>query len=501
MALEIKQQLKLSQQLIMTPQLQQAIKLLQLSRLELLENLHQELETNPILEEALSEEPEPTQIEKAPGEAETEPEDRQTEVTIGEQAFEGTDWDNYINDYYTPRSEDISEDRDQSSYENMVSKKTSLTDHLMWQLSLSNLTPEEEYVGSEIIGNLDVNGYLSASLEEISQSTHKEIALVEKVLMRIQEFDPLGVGSRDLKECLLIQAHYLKSQNPWVDSIIVDHLNSLETKNYQAIARTLQAPIEEIIQAIEIILHLDPKPGRAYSDEEPQYISPDIYVYKIGDEVHIVLNEDGLPRLRINSFYKQALDHRGSVSEATRDYIQEKLRSAIWLIKSIHQRQRTIYRVAESIFRFQREFLDQGVAYLKPLILRDVAEEVQMHESTISRVTTNKYVHTPQGIFELKFFFNSSVPGANGETVASESVKEKIRLLIAHEDPAHPLSDQELTEHLLKQSIYIARRTVAKYREALRVLPSNKRKNIPIQDWIRSQKMEVEKEKMTEKEE
>jgi RNA polymerase sigma-54 factor len=488
MALEIKQQLKLSQQLIMTPQLQQAIKLLQLSRLELLENLHQELETNPILEEALSEESEPTQIEKAPGEAETEPEDRQTEVTIGEQAFEGTDWDNYINDYYTPRSEDISEDHDQSSYENMVSKKTSLTDHLMWQLSLSNLTPEEEYVGSEIIGNLDVNGYLSASLEEISQSTHLEMSLAEKVLMRIQEFDPLGVGSRDLKECLLIQAHYLKSQNSWVDLIIQDHLNSLETKNYQAIARTLQAPIEEVIQAIEIILNLDPKPGRAYSDEEPQYISPDIYVYKIGDEVHIVLNEDGLPRLRINSFYKQALDHRGSVSEATRDYIQEKLRSAIWLIKSIHQRQRTIYRVAESIFKFQREFLDHGVAYLKPLILRDVAEEVQMHESTISRVTTNKYVHTPQGIFELKFFFNSSVPGANGETVAAESVKEKIRLLVAHEDPAHPLSDQELTERLLKENIYIARRTVAKYREALRVLPSNKRKNIPIQDWIRSQK-------------
>ena len=409
-------------------------------------------------------------------------------MTIGEQAFEGTDWDNYINDYYTPRSEDISEDHDQSSYENMVSKKTSLTDHLMWQLSLSNLTPEEENVGSEIIGNLDVNGYLTASLEEISQSTHQEVTLVEKVLMRIQEFDPLGVASRDLKECLLIQAHHLTNQNPWVDTIIQDHLNSLETKNYQVIARALQAPIEEIIQAIEIILHLDPKPGRAYSDEEPQYISPDIYVYKMGDEVHIVLNEDGLPRLRINSFYKQALDHRGSVSEATRDYIQEKLRSAIWLIKSIHQRQRTIYRVAESIFRFQREFLDHGVAYLKPLILRDVAEEVQMHESTISRVTTNKYVHTPQGIFELKFFFNSSVPGANGETVASESVKEKIRLLIAHEDPAHPLSDQELTERLLKENIYIARRTVAKYREALRVLPSNKRKNIPIQDWIRSQK-------------
>ena len=500
MALEIKQQLKLTQQLIMTPQLQQAIKLLQLSRLELQENLHQELEANPVLEEALSEELELTQIEKAPGEPETEPEDRQTEVTFGEQAFEGTDWDNYINDYYTPRSEDISEDHDQSSYENIVSKKTSLTDHLMWQLSLSNLTAEEETVGSEIIGNLDANGYLTASLEEISQGAQHEIPLVEKVLLRIQEFDPLGVASRDLKECLLIQVHHLNSQNPWVDLIILDHLNSLETKNYQAIARTLQAPIEEIIQAIEIILQLDPKPGRVYSDEEPQYISPDIYVYKIGEEVHIVLNEDGLPRLRINSFYKQALDQRGSVSAATRDYIHEKLRSAIWLIKSIHQRQRTIYRVAESIFRFQREFLDQGVAYLKPLILRDVAEEVEMHESTISRVTTNKYVHTPQGIFELKFFFNSSVPGANGETVASECVKEKIRVLVAHEDPAHPLSDQELTERLLKDKIYIARRTVAKYREALRVLPSNKRKNIPIQDWIRSQKMEVKKEKKAEKE-
>ncbi len=500
MALEIKQQLKLAQQLIMTPQLQQAIKLLQLSRLELLENLHQELEANPILEEALTEELEPTQIEKAPGEPETEPEDRQPEVTIGEQAFEGTDWDLYINDYYTPRSEDTFEDHDQSSYENIVSKKTSLTDHLMWQLSLSNLTSEEETVGSEIIGNLDVNGYLTASLEEISQSTHQEVTLAEKVLSRIQEFDPLGVGSRDLKECLLIQAHHLPNQNPWVDKIIRDHLNSLETKNYQVIARTLQAPIEEVFQAIDIILHLDPKPGRAYSDEESQYISPDIYVYKMGDEVHIVLNEDGLPRLKINSFYKQALDHRGSVSEATRDYIQEKLRSAIWLIKSIHQRQRTIYRVAECIFKFQREFLDHGVGALKPLILRDVAEEVQMHESTISRVTTNKYVHTPQGIFELKFFFNSSVPGANGESVASESVKEKIRLLIGQEDQAHPLSDQELTECLLKDNIFIARRTVAKYREALRVLPSNKRKNIPIQDWIRSQKTGVGREDKKEKE-
>jgi RNA polymerase sigma-54 factor len=490
MALEIKQQLKLSQQLIMTPQLQQAIKLLQLSRLELLENIHQELEANPVLEESLSEDLEPSLVEKSPGDGEVDMEDRQTEVTIGEQAFENMDWDNYLNDYYVPRSEDISEDRDVPSYENIVSKKTSLVDHLMWQLSLSNLTPPEEGVGSEIIGNLDVNGYLMASLEEITQSSGQEMAVVEKVLRRIQEFDPLGVASRDLRECLLIQTRHLGHLNPWVEGIIQDHLHSLETKNYHAIARALQAPIEEIIPAIEIILALDPKPGRPYSDEEAQYISPDIYVFKIGEEIHIVLNEDGLPRLRINAFYKQALSQRGAVSETTREYIQDKLRSAIWLIKSIHQRQRTIYRVAESIFKFQREFLDKGVSHLKPLILKDVAEEVQMHESTISRVTTNKYVHTPQGIFELKFFFNSSLSGANGESVGSESVKEKIRQLIAQEDPLHPLSDQELTEILLKDNINIARRTVAKYREALGALPSNKRKKIPMQHWLRSKKPE-----------
>ncbi len=488
MALEIKQQLKLSQQLIMTPQLQQAIKLLQLSRLELLDSLHQELEANPVLEESVTEDPEFSQADKLPGEPEAGEEDRRAEVTIGEQAFEEMDWDNYLNDYYSPRSEDISEDRDIPSYENMVSKKTSLVDHLMWQLSLSNLTTAEERIGSEIIGNLDVNGYLMSSLEEIAQSTGQELVLADKVLQRIQEFDPLGVASRDLKECLLIQARHLEGPIPWVESIIRDHLHSLETKNYHAIARALPAPMEEIIPAIEIILNLDPKPGRIYSDEEAHYISPDIYVYKIGDDVHIVLNEDGLPRLRINAFYKQALGKRGSVSESTREYIQEKLRSAIWLIKSIHQRQRTIYRVAEAIFKFQRDFLDHGVSHLKPLILKDVAEEVQMHESTISRVTTNKYVHTPQGIFELKFFFNSSISGAGGETVASESVKERIRHLIAQEDPSHPLSDQELTEILLKEDIQIARRTVAKYREALGALPSNKRKKIPMQDWIRPKK-------------
>jgi len=480
MALEIKQQLKLAQQLIMTPQLQQAIKLLQLSRLELLDTLHQEIEANPVLEEALAEEGDYGAGEQPPDEK-PEAEAPPKEMVLGDKALiNEVEWDNYVNEYYAPRSEEMSEERESQFFENIQSKKTSLSDHLLWQLSLSNFTSDEEKVGAEIIGNLDRNGYLTIPLEEIAQISGQELIFVEKVLQRIQEFDPLGVAARDLKECLLIQARYLCEARDLVERIIQDHLHHLESKNYLAVAKSLQRPVEEVLQAVQIILHLDPKPGRLYSDEEPQYISPDIFVYKNGEEVLIVLNDDGLPRLRINSFYKKALGNRQAVPDGTREYIQEKLRSAVWLIKSIHQRQRTIYRVTESIFKFQYDFLEGGVSCLKPLILKDVAEDVQMHESTISRVTTNKYVHTPQGIFELKYFFNSSIAGANGEHLASESVRDKIRHLISREDPTHPLSDQELTDLLWKEDIHIARRTVAKYREGLKVLPSNKRKKIPL---------------------
>ncbi|MCU0579729.1 MAG: RNA polymerase factor sigma-54 [Desulfobacterota bacterium] len=477
MALEIKQQLKLSQQLIMTPQLQQAIKLLQLSRLELLETLHQEIEANPILEESAGEEQEYGPSEGTSEEPAPEAEAPVGEVAISERALEDMDWDNYLNDYSSPRHEGGGEDRELPSFENILSRKTSLNDHLLWQLSLSNLSPEDQRIGEELIGNLDKNGYLTVTVDDIAAAVPADQARVAETLRRIQEFDPPGVAARDLKECLLIQARTLYGSPPWVEEILENHMGYLENKNYAGLAKVLQAPPEEIGQAVQLILHLDPKPGRAFSIEEPQYISPDIFVYKVGEEYIIVLNDDGLPRLRINSFYRQALSRKNDVPEGTRDYIQEKLRSALWLIKSIQQRQRTIYRVTESIFKFQRPFLDYGISHLKPLILRDVAEDVQMHESTISRVTTNKYVYTPQGIYELKYFFNSSLPGANGETVASESVKEKIRQLIAREDPRRPLSDQEITELLQKEKIHIARRTVAKYRELLTILPSSKRRN------------------------
>jgi RNA polymerase sigma-54 factor len=299
---------------------------------------------------------------------------------------------------------------------------------------------------------------------------------VAEVLRVIQKFDPVGVAAKSIQECLLIQANFLNLGGTTVEKILLDHMDKLENKRYDLIAKALSVPLTEIIAAMEVITSFEPKPGRKYSDEETIYVSPDIYVFKVGDNYEIVQNEDGLPKLRINSYYRDILSSKDAMQNGTKQYIQDKLKSAAWLIKSIHQRQRTIYKVTSSIVRFQRDFLDKGVSALKPLVLRDVAEDIQMHESTVSRVTTNKYVHTPQGIFELKFFFNSSIQCVDGDSVSSESVKEHLRNLIKSENPAKPYSDQEIAEMLKKHNIDVARRTVAKYRETLGILPSRKRK-------------------------
>jgi RNA polymerase sigma-54 factor len=297
---------------------------------------------------------------------------------------------------------------------------------------------------------------------------------VEQVLGRVQEFDPQGVAARDLQECLLIQARHVGADDDLVLGIISKHLHNLEKHNYAAIAKDLNQPLEEVYEATKVVLAFDPKPGRAYTDEESNYITPDVHIQKVGDKYFVVANDDGLPKLKISDFYRIAL----SKGAKAREYIQERLRSAQWLIRSIQQRQRTIVRVTESILRFQREFFEKGSAYLKPLILRDVADDIGMHESTVSRVTTNKYVHTPQGIFELKYFFNSGITRSDGDDLASEAVKLKIRQIVANEDPKHPHSDQKIVELLLEQNIEIARRTVAKYREQLRIQPSSKRKQV-----------------------
>jgi RNA polymerase sigma-54 factor len=474
MAIQLKQSLSLHQQLIMTPQLQQAIKLLQQSRLELLETIRQEMDTNPVLVEAQPQDDfdEDKGFDGATG----KPEQRATEVTVKEDLRQDVDWDSYFSEYSTGWRESAYEQKEVPPFESFTPSKTNLYTHLTWQLNVSNLGDANKEIGRHIIGNLDGNGYLKTSVEEISDSTGYTQEEVLDALSFVQKFDPVGVAARDLRECLLIQAHFRNLQGTLVEKILLEHMDKLENKKYDLIAKSLSLPVQEVRSAVSVITSFEPKPGRGYHDEETIYISPDIYVFRVGDDYVIDLNEDGLPKLRISRYYRQILSRRDSLSERDRQYIQEKLKSAAWLIKSIHQRQRTIYRVTESIVRFQREFFDRGTAHLKPLVLRDVAEDIEMHESTISRVTTNKYVHTPQGVFELKYFFNSAISSLDGESIASESVKEHIRNIIKSENKAKPYSDQEVADLLRNLNINIARRTVAKYRETMGILPSRKRK-------------------------
>jgi RNA polymerase sigma-54 factor len=477
MALELRQQLKLTQQLIMTPQLQMAIKLLQLSRLELMDTIQTELEENPALEEV----PESTSAEQSADqtEAATTESSEVKEVTIEDKIQEDIDWINYLDEYNTPgRVHYESEDRDTPRFESFIASHESLNDHLLWQFLMTKPEQEEERIVSLLIGNLNKDGYLDASVEEIAHTSGSPPEKIEEILSIIQSFDPIGVGARDLSECLLIQAKFLGLDDTIVIDIITNHLSDLEKKNYKAVCKALKKSMDEVVSAINVIKSLEPKPGRKFSDETPQYINPDIYVYKLENEFVIMLNDDGMPKLRVNSFYKSSISRGKNISGEAEDYIHDKMRSAAWLIKSIHQRQKTIYRVMESILAFQREFFDKGIAYLKPMVLRDVAQDIQMHESTISRVTTNKYAFTPQGIFELKYFFNSSIRRSQGGSIASASVQDKIRQIIAGEDQKKPYSDDKIAQILKEDHINIARRTVAKYREMLKVLPSNKRKQI-----------------------
>ena len=473
MALEIRQSLKLAQQPIMTPQLQQAIKLLQLSRMELMDLIRQEQEENPVIEESMEPAAE-AESSEASYETQSPSSSDSKEIRQGEIDLPEAEW----RDEPYWRTKAVEDDEDRPTFENFLTKKTSLSDHLLWQLRLNHFTDDERLIGTLIIGNLNEDGLLQLSLEEIGAQSGFDPETVQRVMQRIQTFDPPGVAARDLRECLLLQAQQLFPHELLMQRIIGSHLNILAKKSYQSLARELGVPLEEIIRATRLISELDPRPGRRFNDDNIPYITPDVYVFKMGDDYVVMLNEDGLPKLRINSYYRNILREQAKFSGEAKDYINDKIRSALWLIKSIHQRQRTISRVTKSIVKFQREFLEKGVACLKPMVLKDVALDVEMHESTISRVTSNKYVHTPQGIFELKYFFNSSINTSRGENVASESVKEKIRLIVAQEDPQKPYSDQELVEILKKQDILIARRTVTKYREMLGVLPSTQRKQI-----------------------
>ena len=470
----------------MTPQLQQAIKLLQLSRVELEEMVTKELQENPALEEGPAEEAEASG-EQPRSETQASVPENSSELVLNRELSAvdkiGTlDWQEYLDTHSNSihgslTAEATSDDGDSPpSWENSLTKKTTLEDHLIWQLRLSKITERETTIGSYVIQNLDQNGYLVLSREEICTATGSSAEEVEAVLRRIHFFDPVGVAAQDLRECLLIQLENLQLSDSLAAKIIANYLNFLESKRYEKLAKDLGVTIDEIADAAHLIATLEPKPSRGFEQDEVRTVLPDVFVEKVGDEYVIFLNDDGVPRLRVNSLYRRLAGQEGAAEEQARQYLQEKVRAAHWLIKSIQQRQQTLFRVTQSIFKFQQEFLDHGVSNLKPMVLRDVAEDIDMHESTVSRATANKYVHTPQGLFELKFFFQSGLHSGNGEDVASESVKEKIRGIIAAEDQRKPYSDQHIAAALSNDSIEIARRTVAKYREAMGILPSSKRR-------------------------
>jgi RNA polymerase sigma-54 factor len=496
MAIELRQQVKLTQQLVMTPQLQQAIKLLQLNRLELVTLVQQELTENPILEEVLTgEEPTPGEIaDETPESGDAEPISQAEASEIAQPVSEPTaeaeapsdvdkiadvDWEDYLDSHPQTGLEGRGGDDDERrSLDATLTKRQTLTEHLTWQLQLSDFDVEERAIAEWVIGNIDDDGYLQSTTEEMARRCAASEEAVEAVVLRVQTFDPTGVAARDLHECLMLQIRALEITDPLLIAIVDEHIDLLRKRDLRGLAKVLGVAIEEISVAMKCISRLEPWPGRAFGGEDPAYITPDIYLYKVGDDFHILLNEDGLPKLRISGMYRDVLARNNGVEKETKEYVHSKVRAAVWLIKSIHQRQRTIYKVVQSIVKYQREFFDQGVQFLKPLNLRDIADDIGMHESTVSRVTTNKYVHTPQGIFELKYFFNSGVGRFDGESVSSESVKQKIRIIISNEDPRRPLSDQRIAEMLRAAEIDIARRTVTKYREAMNVLSSTKRREI-----------------------
>jgi RNA polymerase sigma-54 factor len=474
MAIQQKLHTKLVQKLILTPSLQQAIKLLPMSTLELADLLNQEMVENPLLEEVPTEELQPAeqqQAEKADAPPATEKAD----------TWDDADYEYFFGDYLDDgyRSRTPSEVKELPPIENTLSTAASLADHLMWQLSLQTEDEKLKEIGGAIVGNLDDDGYLVASVEEIAAMGDWPVADVERALQHVQTFDPIGVAARDLQECLWLQIRHLGFEGTPTEKIVTEHLRLLQNHQVPEIARRLGMTIDDLKEHIEIIRNLDPKPGSRYNPQQSQYVIPDVYVVKVEDQYVAALNEEGLPQLRISPTYRRLLDKSaGTVEEnkETRDYVKDKFRSALWLIKSVDQRQKTIQKVANSIINFQREFLDHGIEYLRPLVLRDVANDIGMHESTVSRVVNNKYMHTPQGVFELKYFFHSGISSSYGDSVSSVTIKQRIRKIIENEDPRKPLSDSKIVSILQKEGLMLARRTIAKYREELKIPTSNQRK-------------------------
>jgi RNA polymerase sigma-54 factor len=469
--------MKLSQNLVMTQSLQQAIKLLQLSKLEMESLIRTELESNPVLEEVIDESA-PSTDERI--QQQDEGRTSEIEVNGSDSNMDEIDSDYFYEDYIDyQHSRGMSEVAEIPNFENMMSTATTLVDHLEWQLSLVLFSDQETEYGQTIIGNLNKDGYLQATIEEIAELTGGDPEDIEFVRQEIMRFDPVGVAALDLREALLVQLEALKSDDAQLPmQIISNFLPYLEKHAYEELAKELKVPLSEIQRSLTIIRSLDPKPGRKYSGGESTFVEPDVFILKDDDDYSIILNEENLPQLQINKDYQQMIARNAEYKEETKTYIREHVNNAKWLLKSFLQRQRTIYKVVQSIVERQREFFDKGTGFLKPMVLSDVAEDIGMHESTVSRVVTNKYAHTPRGVFELKYFFSTGIRSSSGEDISSIAVKRRIKQIVDEENAKKPLSDSKIMAMLNEEGLKIARRTVAKYREELNIPPSKQRKSI-----------------------
>ncbi len=483
MALELRLQLKLAQKLIMTPQLRQAIKLLQLNRLELSDALQAEIEQNPALEEDTSP-PETTENLHALSsttEQSTESgreQDITQKVEVSDNMNE-VNWEDYANNFDSNFSfAHETPPADAPSQFEFISEKPGLMAYLQWQLAHCDLDDKEMEIALYIIGNLNRYGFLEVAVEKVVEAIACERDDAEYILEVIQDLDPPGIGARDISESLYLQLERLDKGDSLAAEIVQHHLPLLVSRNFKALSKVTGRKKLEVVRAVDFITtELTPFPGLPFTSENTNYIVPDVYIQKIDGEYVIRLNNEDIPRLKLSTHYQELLRDCKDMEKESRHYISDKLKNADWFIKSLHQRQQTIYKVVESLLKFQSDFFEHGPRYLRPLILKNVADDIDMHESTISRVTSNKYIHTPQGIYELKYFFSAAIPREGGDALAAESVKVRIKKMIQDEDRGKPLSDNAISAKLAEQDIKIARRTVAKYRDQLKILPVKHRRH------------------------
>ena len=467
--------LRLSQRLALTPSLLQKIELLQLNKLELQEMLNQELIENPILEEVPEQET-PAEMALDDGTGDEMPAPDAAATSSEKDSFDEIDFRYFFDEYLDTgyRNREV-EDSEKPSFEAFLTKAPSLEEHLEWQLGLSDAEPRIAEIATQIIGNLNEDGYLLISLEELCQLTNCTPEEAEKALAVVQAMDPVGVGARDLRECLALQLESLELKDSLAYTIIREHLPSLESHKFKEIAARTGATFEDVLQAVDYIKHLIPKPGQKYSNQKATYVQPEVTIAKVDDEFVILLNDEGMPQLRLNASYKELLKSNG-VSGETKTFLREKFRSAVDLLRSVNQRKQTIYRVCVCIVNRQRDFLENGPSHLHPMLIKDVANELGVHSSTISRVVTNKYVDTPQGVMELRKFFTMGVENPDGEELSIVQVKLKIKKLLEEENKSKPYSDNQIGQLLRRDNIFITRRTVAKYREQMQVPGSRERK-------------------------